>query len=35
MPDGLFDKLTDAELRDLVGYLASPRQVPLAGLPAK
>ncbi len=28
MPDGLFDKLTDAELRDLVGYLASPRQVP-------
>ena len=33
MPDGLFDKLTDAELRDLVGYLASPRQVPLAALP--
>jgi putative membrane-bound dehydrogenase-like protein len=35
MPDGLFDKLTDAELRDLVAYLASPRQVPLAALPAK
>ncbi len=35
MPDGLFDKLTDAELRDLVGYLASPRQVPVAVLPAK
>ena len=33
MPDGLFDKLSDAELRDLVGYLASPRQVPLAALP--
>ncbi len=35
MPDGLFDKLTDAELRDLVGYLASPRQVPVAAVPAK
>ena len=35
MPDGLFDKLTDAELRDLVGYLASPRQVPVAPLPVK
>ncbi|MGL6073615.1 MAG: PVC-type heme-binding CxxCH protein [Fimbriiglobus sp.] len=27
MPDGLFDKLTDNEIRDLVGYLASPVQV--------
>jgi putative membrane-bound dehydrogenase-like protein len=27
MPDGLFDKLSDAEIRDLVGYLASPSQV--------
>jgi putative heme-binding domain-containing protein len=29
MPDGLLDALTDAEIRDLVAYLASPRQVPL------
>ncbi len=29
MPDGLLDKLTPEEVRDLVGYLASPQQVPL------
>ena len=29
MPDGLLDKMTDEELRDLVAYLASPVQVPL------
>src|SRR5262249_28204826 len=29
MPDGLFDKLSREEVRDLIGYLASPRQVPL------
>ena len=29
MPDGLFDKLSREEVRDLVGYLASPRQVAL------
>ena len=29
MPEGLFDRLTESELRDLVAYLASPRQVPL------
>ena len=29
MPDGLFDKLKDDEIRDLVAYLASPKQVPL------
>ena len=31
MPEGLFDRLTAEELRDLVGYLASPGQVPLKG----
>ncbi len=29
MPDGLFDKLKRTEVRDLIGYLASPTQVPL------
>jgi putative membrane-bound dehydrogenase-like protein len=29
MPEGLLDKLSDAEVRDLVAYLASPAQVPL------
>ena len=29
MPEGLFDRLTAEEQRDLVGYLASPQQVPL------
>lgn len=29
MPDGLFDSLSDAEIRDLVAYLASKKQVPL------
>ncbi len=33
MPDGLLDALTDDEVRDLVAYLASPRQVPLPGGP--
>ena len=28
MPDGLFDALKEDEVRDLVAYLASPRQVP-------
>lgn len=29
MPEGLLDKLSDEEVRDLVAYLASPAQVPL------
>ena len=29
MPEGLFDRLTQNEIRDLVGYLASPTQVAL------
>ncbi|MFO0908873.1 MAG: PVC-type heme-binding CxxCH protein, partial [Isosphaeraceae bacterium] len=29
MPEGLFEKLSDAEVRDLVAYLASRSQVPL------
>ena len=29
MPEGLFDKLSADEIRDLVAYLASPQQVPL------
>ena len=29
MPEGLFAKLKDEEVRDLVAYLASPTQVPL------
>jgi putative heme-binding domain-containing protein len=29
MPEGLFDRLTPDEIRDLVAYLASPQQVPL------
>ncbi|MDX1943796.1 MAG: c-type cytochrome [Pirellulaceae bacterium] len=29
MPEGLFDRLTADEVRDLVAYLASPQQVPL------
>jgi putative membrane-bound dehydrogenase-like protein len=28
MPEGLFDKLSDDEVRDLVAYLAAPAQVP-------
>ena len=31
MPEGMFAKLTDEEVRDLVAYLASPEQVPLRG----
>jgi putative heme-binding domain-containing protein len=31
MPAGLFAALTKDQMRDLVGYLASPRQVPLPG----
>jgi putative membrane-bound dehydrogenase-like protein len=31
MPEGLLDQLKDDEVRDLVAYLASPRQVPLPG----
>ena len=27
MPEGLLDRLTSDEVRDLVGYLASPTQV--------
>lgn len=30
MPEGLWDHLTAEEVRDLVGYLASPVQVPVA-----
>ncbi len=33
MPEGLFDRLTSEQLRDLVGYLASPEQVPLPDKP--
>lgn len=29
MPEGLLDNLTDAQARDLIAYLQSPRQVPL------
>jgi len=29
MPEGLWNDLTDEQVRDLVGYLASPLQVPL------
>jgi putative membrane-bound dehydrogenase-like protein len=29
MPEGLFDKLTMEEIRDLIAYLAGPNQVPL------
>lgn len=29
MPEGLLDNLTSDEVRDLIGYLRSPRQVPL------
>jgi putative heme-binding domain-containing protein len=29
MPEGLFQRLTDEQVRDLVAYLASPKQVPL------
>jgi putative membrane-bound dehydrogenase-like protein len=29
MPDGLLDRLTREEVRDLIGYLAGPNQVPL------
>jgi putative membrane-bound dehydrogenase-like protein len=31
MPSGLIDPLTEQERRDLIGYLASPKQVPLRG----
>ncbi|KAA5546887.1 c-type cytochrome [Roseiconus nitratireducens] len=30
MPDGLLTTLTDAQIRDLIGYLMQPTQVPLA-----
>jgi hypothetical protein len=30
MPEGLIDKMTNEDLRDLVAYLANPKQVPLA-----
>jgi putative membrane-bound dehydrogenase-like protein len=29
MPEGIFDRLTGEDIRDLVAYLASPQQVPL------
>jgi putative heme-binding domain-containing protein len=29
MPEGIFDRLSPDEIRDLVAYLASPQQVPL------
>jgi putative membrane-bound dehydrogenase-like protein len=37
MPDGLLDKLSKEEVRDLVAYMASPKQVPLPkeGPPAR
>jgi putative heme-binding domain-containing protein len=34
MPEGILDKLRDDEIRDLVGYLASPTQVPLPAEPS-
>lgn len=33
MPEGMFERLTFDEVRDLVGYLASPQQVPLTKQP--
>jgi putative heme-binding domain-containing protein len=33
MPDGLLSKLSDGDVRDLVGYLVSPEQVPLPAAP--
>ncbi len=33
MPEGIFDKLSEKEIRDLVAYLASKEQVP-AGQPS-
>jgi putative membrane-bound dehydrogenase-like protein len=33
MPDGLLDALKPDEVRDLIGYLASPAQAPLPGRP--
>jgi len=33
MPEGLLEKLTDEEVRDLIAYLASPEQVPLPAAP--
>jgi len=35
MPEGLFQAMTDHEIRDLVAYLKSPSQVPLPGTEAK
>ena len=36
MPEGLLDKLSKDEVRDLIGYLGSPVQVPLpAGSPPR
>jgi putative heme-binding domain-containing protein len=35
MPEGLFQAMTDDEVRDLVAYLKSPSQVPLPGTEAK
>jgi putative heme-binding domain-containing protein len=35
MPDGLLDKMTSDEIRDLVAFLASPAQVPLPKVEAK
>ena len=34
MPEGILEKLTDEELRNLIAYLASPSQVPLPGASA-
>ncbi|MEM6470709.1 MAG: PVC-type heme-binding CxxCH protein [Planctomycetota bacterium] len=34
MPDGLLNQLSDEEVRDLIGYLMSPVQVPLADVAA-
>jgi hypothetical protein len=33
MPEGMFERLTFDEVRDLVGYLASPQQAPLTKQP--
>jgi putative membrane-bound dehydrogenase-like protein len=34
MPEGLLDKLTNEEVRDLIAYLGSPTQVPLPAKPS-
>jgi hypothetical protein len=35
MPDGLIESLDETQVRDLVAYLMSPRQVPLPKVAAQ